>query len=1008
MVDVMETGVIVITVTPPTGPAAVLDPLGKPGTPGLDGLDGWTPVLAVVTDGTRRVHQLIDWIGGEGGKPANTIGMYVGVSGLVTLIADAVDIRGTQGVQGPQGVQGDPGAVIIGEGADVLTGDGPPDNSLGADNQLYLDNIASTIYKKLSGVWVLQTSLKGQQGDPGPQGADGDPGPQGAPGTAGADGAQGIQGEQGDAGPEGPAGQDGATIHVILANPTSGLGNVGDIALNASTYHIFDKTGPTTWTDRGSLRGADGVIGQDGSTIRFGSTVPDNSLGNDDDLYLRTTTGDLYTKSAGAWTLAINLVGPEGDQGPQGIQGVEGKSIRFGTGAPDNSLGNNGDVYIATDTDHYYTKSAGAWTDEGTLRGSNFLTGSGAPSGALGEDGDTYMNTANGDLYGPKSAGSWGSVVGNLRGPQGNTGTAGSQGLLGGFRWLFDSTAQNTTGLAAGDFRVNDTVIGSVTHVYLNSAALNGSPLLDWISDMLNNTNTVKGQLVFQLADSSAGNDYAIFSVTAVDISSASFADLTVQTNAPTNISLFTNNTAYALIPMQKGSKGDAGTNGTNGTNGTDGVRGSRWTSGAGAPGTISGQLNNDFYLNTSNGDVYQLVSGTWTVVDNITGPTGATGQGVPTGGSTGQVLKKNSATDYDTVWADETGGGGSGTGASHDIQTLYEYDNTSQVDADPGTGKFRTGNLMTPPGTPSGTQVVTLYISTTDKNGVDMTSFFDNWTPSNWLNAYVSSYTTSLGINSIGGRMMARITSIVSATGYRKVSLRFASRSSNNPWGTNAVNYPFFWSSARKNAPIAPLSAFGSFNNSSNFGIPGFIPLKQKAANLNTLRMYVMPFTIKEPIISKGARAIVTTAPSSGSWRAFLAHAMNIGSDGFFGWSAAIGDSGLLPNNGTGAKNLAWTVGNIMLAPGHYMLLLATNSHSGTLGVQVLSGTWADKSIVQFPGAASWSVNQQMVVNSGADWSASALTADYTVAPGITSLSLGTTVTDQHDVPCVMEWEAA
>lgn len=36
----------------------------------------------------------------------------------------------------------------------------------------------------------------------------------------------------------------------------------------------------------------------------------------------------------------------------------------------------------------------------------------------------------------------------------------------------------------------------------------------------------------------------------------------------------------------------------------------------------------------------------------------GVDGQGVPTGGTTGQVLKKASNTDFDTEWADEAGGG--------------------------------------------------------------------------------------------------------------------------------------------------------------------------------------------------------------------------------------------------------------------------------------------------------------------------------------------------------------
>jgi hypothetical protein len=89
-----------------------------------------------------------------------------------------------------------------------------------------------------------------------------------------------------------------------------------------------------------------------------------------------------------------------------------------------------------------------------------------------------------------------------------------------------------------------------------------------------------------------------------------------------------------------------------------------KWYEGAGTPGAI-GQ-NDDFYLNRSNGDVYEKISGTWTFKCNIKGPqgetgatgttgatgaTGATGPGVATGGQTGQVLKKKSATNYDTEW---------------------------------------------------------------------------------------------------------------------------------------------------------------------------------------------------------------------------------------------------------------------------------------------------------------------------------------------------------------------
>jgi hypothetical protein len=69
---------------------------GDKGDTGDDGLNGWTAELAVIADGERRVQQIVDWFGGTGTKPET--GKYIGSTGLVDLIADAVDIRGVQGV----------------------------------------------------------------------------------------------------------------------------------------------------------------------------------------------------------------------------------------------------------------------------------------------------------------------------------------------------------------------------------------------------------------------------------------------------------------------------------------------------------------------------------------------------------------------------------------------------------------------------------------------------------------------------------------------------------------------------------------------------------------------------------------------------------------------------------------------------------------------------------------------------------------------------------------------
>jgi hypothetical protein len=79
--------------------------------------------------------------------------------------------------------------------------------------------------------------------------------------------------------------------------------------------------------------------------------------------------------------------------------------------------------------------------------------------------------------------------------------------------------------------------------------------------------------------------------------------------------------------PGPKGDQGDVGPQGPQGDTGAQGPAGA--TGAQGPPGT-----------------------------PGIQGPAGP---GVPTGGSAGQVLAKNTGTDYDTIWTTPTGGGGGG-----------------------------------------------------------------------------------------------------------------------------------------------------------------------------------------------------------------------------------------------------------------------------------------------------------------------------------------------------------
>jgi hypothetical protein len=74
-------------------------------------------------------------------------------------------------------------------------------------------------------------------------------------------------------------------------------------------------------------------------------------------------------------------------------------------------------------------------------------------------------------------------------------------------------------------------------------------------------------------------------------------------------------------------------------------------TSTASTFGTISGTFAAD--QSTVTGTVTGLITGTLTGSVGVPGPAGPAGAGVPAGGTEGQIIVKQSATDYDTAWAD-------------------------------------------------------------------------------------------------------------------------------------------------------------------------------------------------------------------------------------------------------------------------------------------------------------------------------------------------------------------
>ena len=82
---------------------------GADGSTGSDGNDAWSPIIAVESDGARRVLKITGWTGGEGSTPAVPGNPYIGASGLVANAASAVDIRGAAGTAGSDGAAGNDG-----------------------------------------------------------------------------------------------------------------------------------------------------------------------------------------------------------------------------------------------------------------------------------------------------------------------------------------------------------------------------------------------------------------------------------------------------------------------------------------------------------------------------------------------------------------------------------------------------------------------------------------------------------------------------------------------------------------------------------------------------------------------------------------------------------------------------------------------------------------------------------------------------------------------------------
>ena len=213
--------------------------------------------------------------------------------------------------------------------------------------------------------------------------------------------------------------------------------------------------------------------------------------------------------------------------------------------------------------------------------------------------------------------------LGVLQGPTGTTGPAGADGAVG------DAGATGATGAAGADGR---TILNG-TAAPTSGDGVNGDFWLDTI------TTTIYGP--------KAAGAWPGTGVSLIGAAGADGAD------------------------GAAGAAGAAGADGADGADGAAGADGRTVLNGASDP--TSQGVDGDFYINTATNTIFgPKTAGAWSTgvslvgadgadgaagaagadgADGAAGAAGANGQGVPTGGTTGQYLRKTSGTDYATAW---------------------------------------------------------------------------------------------------------------------------------------------------------------------------------------------------------------------------------------------------------------------------------------------------------------------------------------------------------------------
>lgn len=167
----------------------------------------------------------------------------------------------------------------------------------------------------------------------------------------------------------------------------------GELGIESDTHQFKIGDGVTAWNSL-AYGGIQGTTGTRGSLIYTAAGAPTTVAGQlNGDLYLNITTSDLYQLVSGTWTLESNIKGGTG-----GV-GTRGSLIYSGVGAPGTISGQlNNDLYINTTTEDVYQLVSGTWTVQTNIKGATGSTGSPASLGAVGGTSNANAGTIAGSV----------------------------------------------------------------------------------------------------------------------------------------------------------------------------------------------------------------------------------------------------------------------------------------------------------------------------------------------------------------------------------------------------------------------------------------------------------------------------------------------------------------------------------------------------------------------------------------------------------------------------------